>query len=435
MVHRRKVRYALDAEPKPVPAPTPLPSLPPGVKILSVLDLTRGVRRLLENSFPEVAVRGEVSGVSRPLSGHVYFSLRDAEAAESAQIACVLFRDAAGRQSGWLEDGARVVVIGRLAVYEPRGQYQIIAHSVVLEGQGLLLLQLQALKARLEAAGLFAQERKRPLPVWPERIGIVTSLTGAALHDILRVVFRRNPGAWVRIFPARVQGAEAPDEIARQLSLCGGLPAPVDVVIVGRGGGSVEDLWAFNDERVVRAVAACRVPVISAVGHEIDFTLSDFAADVRAQTPTHAGELVVPDVATLHERLCDLRERSVAAVLRHLTTAQQRLKALAARPVLRSPREAVYQRQQRLDELTARLQKALYINFLRWQNSLLIISERLKLLNPRAILTRGYAMVLDQEGSVARSASKYRPGDRLTVILGDGTLDAEVLPEHGKEKV
>ena len=438
-MHRRKTRYSFpnlgepsaggsgqsghtgtsgDAQGGFVPAP--------GERVLSVGEISRGIRRILESSFNSVAVRGEVTGLGRPGSGHIYFNLRDGGGLQEAQIAVVLWREGALRLRFPLDEGMRVIVRGRVAVYEPRGIYQVVAERIDPDGLGEIALALDRLKRKLAQEGLFDPRRKQPLPFLPEQIGIITSPSGAALWDILRSIYRRHPGAQVRIIPVRVQGEGAAEEIEAALAFAGSPEAGVSVVIVGRGGGSAEDLWAFNEEGVVRAVAACRVPVISAIGHEVDFTLCDFAADARAQTPTHAGELVVPDVEALRLHFGSLEERLLGAVLRKTALCGEACERLASRPVLRHPREQVLLRGRKLDDLGRRLWKELYSIHTRWHDKILVFSGRLDALNPLAVLRRGYSVAFDLDGKVVRDAALLHAGQALRVVLAKGSASVRV---------
>jgi exodeoxyribonuclease VII large subunit len=431
-VNRRKVRYSLGGAEPPRPGPprpepprptAPAgrpPALPGGNRVFTVGELTRGIRAILESAFAQVAVRGEVIAVSRPPSGHLYFTLRDDGPGTRAQMSVVLWKEAALALRFRLEEGMRVVVCGRVTVYAERGSYQLIAERVDPEGPGAIAIAFERLKARLAAEGLFAPERKRPLPFLPGRIGLVTSLGGAALEDMLRSIYRRHPGAWVRIAPARVQGEGSAEEVAAALRCLERPESGVEVIILGRGGGSPEDLWTFNEEKLVRAVAASRVPTISAVGHEIDFTLCDFAADVRAQTPTHAGELVVPEVARLKLEIRSFSGRLAGALRGRVSLARERLDRLSGRPVLRRPEEVLRRRAQRLDELAPRLQKALYNSYLRGHDLYLNFSERLEALNPLSVLKRGYSVVYNSRGEVARGASDLSAGEAIRILLGEG---------------
>jgi exodeoxyribonuclease VII large subunit len=426
---RRKTQYSFVA-PSGGSGKTP----PPGERALSVGELTRGIRHLLEGAYSRLSVRGEVGGLSAPRSGHLYFNLRDDGGAVDAQVAVVIWRDDAVRLRFRLEDGMRVVVRGRLSVYEPRGAYQVIAEIIEPAGAGDLALALERLRAQLAGEGLFDADRKRPLPFLPRRIGIVTSPTGAALQDILKSLLRRHPEADVRVFPVRVQGAGSAEDVARGIEFLGGSEGGVDVVIVSRGGGSPEDLWTFNEERVVRAIAACPIPTISAVGHEVDFTLCDFAADVRAQTPTHAGEIVVPDMARLRLHLEDHRARLSSALRRVLDRAGERLRSSSAVFLTRSRADVIGARTRRLDDLAKDLRKNLYSTYDRWQDMLYVFSAKLDALNPLGVLRRGYSVVFDSHGKAVRKADRLLTGEMIRILFEKGGARAtiqEVEGDHG----
>ncbi|MBI4082853.1 MAG: exodeoxyribonuclease VII large subunit [Candidatus Lambdaproteobacteria bacterium] len=442
-------------------------------KPLTVAELTRHIRQLLEEQFQTVTVEGEVSNARRPGSGHLYFQLKD----ESAQIRCVMFRNAAQSLRFELEDGMQVRVRARLTVYEARGEYQLQVLTLDPQGTGALQIAFEQLKRRLEAEGLFARERKRALPYLPRRIGIVTSPTGAAVRDILHVLQRRFPGMPVLIHPARVQGEGAAEEVAEGIAVLNRLAAAqkIDVIIVGRGGGSIEDLWAFNEEVVARAIHASRVPIVSAVGHEVDFTIADFVADVRAPTPSAAAEIVVPPKAELLNtviafrgqlgrrfaeglkrrverreglrarlgapesairqtrlRAADLRERlDAAGALRlargHERLAQARGKLHALRPDRLTPMHRTAAR-----SLHRRLGPALRRHVARLRERLDAQAGLLDSLSPLTVLKRGYGVVLDAAGRALTTIRGVAPGDALRVRLQDGTLDAEVNQVHPK---
>ncbi len=368
--------------------------------IWQVSELTAQVRETLEANplFADLWVQGEVSSSYTSAAGHTYFTLQDG----SSKLACVLFRRP-GLRLGAPEQGRLYVVRGSLTVYEAGGQYQLVVADHRPAGLGDLFMQFQRLKARLEAEGLFAAERKRPLPAWPTRIGVVTSAQGAALQDLRQVIGRRYPLVELVVAPSLVQGAAAPAAVVHALDRLNAQP-DLDFVIVARGGGSVEDLWAFNDERVARAIAASRLPVVSAVGHEVDFTITDGVADLRAPTPSAAGEMVVPDGAALARQLDDLSSRLHRAGHGQVQAASARLESVA----------------ERLSEvMAARLDRASAV--------LLAVEGRLAALNPRAVLGRGYAIVRDAvSGRVRARAAEVQVGDLLYIALTDGTIVAGV---------
>ncbi len=401
-------------------------SCPPGRRVLTVGELTRGIRRILESSYSDLWVRGEICSLSRPQSGHVYFNLHDDERPGGVQIAVVVWREDAVRLRVALEEGLRVVIRGRLTVYERRGGYQLIASAVEAEGQGAAAAAFERLKAKLAAEGLFARERKRPLPFFPSCVGVITSPSGAAIHDILKCIYRRHPGASVRLIPVRVQGDGAATEICRAVEFFQTPASGVDVMILGRGGGGAEDLAVFNDETLIRAVAASRIPSVSAVGHEVDFTLCDLVADVRAQTPTHAGELVVPDTFALRVEVAELGNRLERGLQERIARLRERLDHRASSWVLRRPGELIRLRGQRLDDLSVALQKTLYNQYLRWQHEAQVLGEKLEVLGPLGVLKRGYVVVFHRDGRVARRASDLKPQEEVTLRWVDGAATARI---------
>ncbi len=396
-----------------------LPLAAAASRVLSVSELARRVREVLEGSLREVWVSGEISNFRCPSSGHCYFSLKDGR----SQIAAVMFRTAAQVLPFRPADGLEVVVRGRVSVYEPRGDLQIYVDWMEPKGVGAALLALEQLKRRLAAEGLFAAERKRPLPFLPRGVGLITALTGAAVRDMLAVLSARWPGIRVVLSPVRVQGKAAAGEIAAALEAINQIPG-IDVVIVGRGGGSVEDLWAFNEEVVARAIAGSRIPVVSAVGHEIDVTIADLVADCRAPTPTAAGALVVPDRAAVLERMEADALALRKSARRALQRAREQVAALEAR--LGDPRRAVLILRQRLDELAERLARGM-AQRCRWcRQQARAAEERLAALSPLAVLERGYSIVWSRGGQVVRSAEQVEIGDVLQVRLARGGLIARV---------
>jgi len=392
-------------------------------QVYSVADLTAYIRAVLESNenLANVWVSGEISNLSRPSSGHIYFTLKDA----SASLRCVIWREQARYLSAALRDGMAVEAHGAVSVYEQGGQYQLYVDGLRAAGEGLLYQEFLRLKAKLEAEGLFDEERKRPLPRLPKTIGVVTSATGAAFQDILNTLRARCPLVEVVLAPVPVQGESAPTLITAAIEALNYSVKP-DVIIIGRGGGSLEDLWAFNDERVVRAVAASRVPVISGVGHETDFTLTDFAADVRAPTPTGAAVLAVPDIADLRTEL-----RSIMVQLLQLTQAgiderRYELSEEAHRLESHSPRWQVRQGMQRLDDLSLRLTSAIKTHLRTETARLASFGASLKALDPHNVLRRGYALVRDESGAVAASILQVKLGQNVNILLHDGAFDASV---------
>ncbi len=401
--------------------------------------MTRTIREILESTFPRILVRGEISNLSRPQSGHLYFSLLDdagggsAARLSSAQLPCVIWRSSVSRLRARLENGQKVIVTGRIGVYEPRGTYQLIGEQVEPAGLGELQRIFEELKERLRKEGLFDAARKRPLPFLPERIGLVTSPSGAAIRDVLRVLFRRHPRAWVRIIPVKVQGEGAAEEIARAVEVFQVGGGQADVIVVTRGGGSLEDLWAFNEERVARAIASSSIPTISAVGHEVDFSIADFVADVRAQTPTQAAELLVPDLQDLGEKLRVLGKRLTLAMGNAVTVGASRLeRALRSRP-FRQPQALVQELFERVDDLAKVLPLHLGGRGRAWQDSTGSIAGRLEALSPLKVLARGYSLVTDAGGRLVRDASAVEPGETLGVKLSSGGLRVEVLKREEQE--
>ncbi|GBD26466.1 Exodeoxyribonuclease 7 large subunit [bacterium HR30] len=395
-------------------------SPPVSAPFLSVTELTQLIRQTLEAHIDTVWVVGEISNFRVPSSGHFYFILKD----EGAQIAAVMFKGANRGLAFTPHDGLRVLVRGHISLYEPRGNLQLYVDFMEPMGVGSIQLALEQLKQRLQAEGLFAAERKRPLPSLPRCIGIVTALSGAAIRDILTVLQRRFPYVRVVVRPVRVQGKEAPLEIVAALEDLQQLP-DIDVVIVGRGGGSKEDLWAFNDERVARAISGCRVPVVSAVGHEIDLTIADLAADVRAPTPTAAATLVVPELAEVLNRIEQQRRLLVTAFTRVVELYRQRLKQLAQR--LRDPRHTVENLRLRLDELAERAQLAMARRLEYGRQRLRALADRLTALSPLAVLDRGYAIVKHRpSGQIIRDARGLAAGDIVEMQFARGRAAALV---------
>jgi exodeoxyribonuclease VII large subunit len=407
--------------------------------VLSVAQVAASIREILETSFPWILVRGEITNLSRPQSGHVYFSLVDdagpalSARTVAAQLPCVVWRSAAVRMRCRLENGAKVVAAGRLGVYEPRGTYQLIAEQIESTGLGDLQRRFEELKERLRREGLFDPERKRPLPFLPGTIGLVTSPTGAALGDVLRAVYRRHTEAHVRIVPVRVQGLGAAEEIAAAIDLLGSAGGQADVVVLARGGGSLEDLWAFNEEVVARSIAACPVPVVSAVGHEVDFSIADFVADVRAQTPTKAAELIVPDLADLQERLRRNARRLSLGVQAIESAARARVERLLGTRPVRRPTGWVDDLVQRCDDLARGLDLRLYNAARRWDDAVRALASRLEALSPLGVLARGYSLVTDEAGRIVRSSETLAEGQPLDVRFSRGSARVRVTKTDGRE--
>jgi exodeoxyribonuclease VII large subunit len=391
--------------------------------IWTITEITQYLRELLteDQQLQDVWVQGEISNFSRPSSGHLYFTLKDAGCA----LRCVMWRSAAMRLSQAPRDGESVEVHGKIDIYEAQGQYQLYADLLRPFGEGALYQEFMRLKSRLEAEGLFAAERKRPIPRWPRCIGIVTSPTGAALRDILNTLRRRYPLTEVVVAPTAVQGEEAPPGIVSALEALNRLVKP-DVILLARGGGSMEDLWAFNDERVARAMAASQAPIVSGVGHETDFTIADFVSDLRAPTPTASAELVTPNKEDLLDLLDNLVSRQGRAIHALLTGLRLHLQRLDNRLVFLSPQARIRSDRQRLDEYAYRLQLGCQHHLLFQRTRLQNLEGRLHTLNPTAVLQRGYAIVSRADGSVVRNTNQVRADDLLDVQVSDGTFSVTV---------
>ena len=441
------------------------PAAPPR-HILTPSTLNRLVRGLLEDALPLVWIEGELSNVARPASGHLYFTLKDS----GAQVRCAMFRPKSAALRFKPIDGMQVLLRARVGLYEPRGEFQLVAEHMEPAGEGALQREFERLKAQLDAEGLFDAARKRALPRYARRIGVVTSATGAAVRDVLSVLARRWPLAEVDVLPVPVQGREAPPAIVAMLKKASA-SARYDVLLVTRGGGSLEDLWAFNDEAVARAIHACAVPVVSAVGHEVDFSIADFVADLRAPTPSAAAELLVPDAqATLRhlrqlrqrlalleqrrlqslgqrvdhlfarlqaqrpqarlardrERLAHLHHRLLAVLRERQQGERNRLERLHARLLARHPQQRLPLLRRQLAEQSQRLRHAIARQLERERHALEQTARTLQAVSPLATLERGYAILLDANGNVVRSTSGVEPGAGLQARLADGSLALRV---------
>ncbi len=439
-------------------------------QVFTVTRLNSAVRMILEQDLGLVWLTGELSNLAMPSSGHWYFSLKDL----GAQVRCAMFKGNNRRVAFRPQDGMQVLVQARVSLYEPRGDYQLIIESMQPAGDGVLALRFEELKRRLGAEGLFDEGRKRPLPREPRAVGLVTSATGAALHDMLTVLKRRAPDLPIFIYPTQVQGSAAIGQIVAAIGLAN-RRAEVDVLIVGRGGGSLEDLWCFNEEGVARAIANSAIPVISAVGHEVDVTISDFAADLRAPTPSAAAELVAPDQSARAQRLAHLWQRLVQAMNRHQTAARHGFVLLQKRLDHQDPKRRLEQQSQRLDELSARLQQLLNQRLhqgerrlanleLRLQaksperllaigrrrhqlaeerlhaliakrqdqasHRLAMLTARLDGVSPLATLGRGYSITRTQSGDVINRAAQVNAGQTLVTTLAEGHLQVRVEEVH-----
>ncbi|MFC1996706.1 exodeoxyribonuclease VII large subunit [Chloroflexota bacterium] len=400
---------------------TQMPLLQP--TIWSVAQVTHYLKDLLESdhNLADLWVQGEISNFSQPRSGHLYFTIKDAR----ASLKCVMWRSMAQRQLNLPRDGDAVEVHGSISVYEVSGQYQLYADLIRPLGEGALYQEFLRLKARLESEGLFNIEYKRPIPEWPRRIGIITSPTGAALRDMLNTLRRRYPLVEVILAPTSVQGEGAPRGIVSALRLLNRTANP-DVILLARGGGSIEDLWAFNDEGVARAIAASEAPVISGVGHETDFTIADFVADLRAPTPTAAAELATPDRVDLMAVVNEQYQRLVRASLGQVAAQRYILNETKSRLQSYTPLTRIMNDRQRLDELTHRAERALGGQMQLLETRLSGLQHQLEALNPLAILKRGYAMVANPDGSIVRSVKGVHAGDELNVQVSDGEFSAQV---------
>ncbi|MGE6176997.1 exodeoxyribonuclease VII large subunit [Aeromonas salmonicida] len=441
-------------------------------QVFTVTRLNSAVRMILEQDLGLVWLTGELSNLAMPSSGHWYFSLKDL----GAQVRCAMFKGNNRRVAFRPQDGMQVLVQARVSLYEPRGDYQLIIESMQPAGDGVLALRFEELKRRLGAEGLFDEGRKRPLPREPRAVGLVTSATGAALHDMLTVLKRRAPDLPIFIYPTQVQGSAAIGQIVAAIALAN-RRAEVDVLIVGRGGGSLEDLWCFNEEGVARAIANSAIPVISAVGHEVDVTISDFAADLRAPTPSAAAELVAPDQSARAQRLAHLWQRLVQAMNRHQTAARHGFVLLQKRLDHQDPKRRLEQQSQRLDELSARLQQLLNQRLhqgerrlanleLRLQaksperllaigrrrhqlaqerlhaliakrqdqasHRLAMLTARLDGVSPLATLGRGYSITRTQSGDVINRAAQVNAGQTLVTTLAEGHLQVRVEEVHNR---
>ncbi|MEZ6113126.1 MAG: exodeoxyribonuclease VII large subunit [Pirellulaceae bacterium] len=391
--------------------------------VLSVTQLNTLIKEVLAETFPLVWVSAELSDVAKPRSGHIYLTLKD----ESSQIKGVIWRNTAARLPFQLEDGQHVICAGSLDVYPPRGTYQLVIREIEPQGVGALQLAFRQLHAKLAAEGLFDAERKRPLPRIPRRVTVVTSPTGAAVRDFLEVLRRRWQGIEVLIVPTRVQGAGAAAEIARAIRVAHRMEPRPDAIVITRGGGSLEDLWCFNEEEVVRAVSTSPIPTISAVGHEIDVTLCDLAADVRALTPSEAAERLVPSREEVLAMLDSLGKRMVVSLRGRAVTARQRLDALARRRPFVRPFDLIHDRARRLDELEQRTERAFGRRLERLDDRLGALAARLDGLSPLRVLGRGYSVTQRAaDGQVVRDASDVGVGDEILTRLAAGSIRSRV---------
>lgn len=395
--------------------------MPKPEEVFSVSALNQSVQRMIEGAFPRIWVEGEISNLARPASGHLYFSLKDAQ----AQVRCALFRSAAQRLGFRPQDGMQVLARAKVSLYPARGDYQLIVDHLEEAGDGALRRAFDALRKRLEGEGLFDPALKRPIPRLPQRIGVITSPSGAVIRDIVSVLKRRFPALPILLFPVPVQGAEAAPAIVRALDQAG-RQGGCDVVIVARGGGSLEDLWAFNEESVARAIRACALPVISAVGHETDVTIADFAADLRAPTPSAAAELVSPDAVSLQVVLTRQKGLLLERMRTQLNQRQQMLDSLNRQLRQQHPQRQLAERSQRLDDWDQRLRLAWQRRFEKNQDRVAHLAQQLQMVSPLATLSRGYSIVQNAQGEAIRSPSQVQTGEMLTARLAEGEIRCEV---------
>lgn len=400
-------------------------------KILSISQLNEYIRGRMDADpmLTQVAVRGEISNYKLYPSGHHYFTLKD----EGSALRCVMFKGNATRLRFRPENGMKVIAMGKVSVFPRDGAYQLYCSAMAMDGVGDLYAAFEQLKKKLAAQGLFDPAHKQALPRYPGTIGIVTSSAGAAVHDMLRILRKRYPLTQVRLLPVRVQGAEAPGEIAAAIAYANHYHL-ADLLIVGRGGGSMEDLWAFNDERVAHAIYQSKIPVISAVGHEPDVTISDYVADLRAATPSNAAELAVPDQDSLRQALDSMSSAMATALQRQLKGARQHLTVLSQSPALRSPTGYLKQRGKDLQLLKNRMIAAESNHIAKSNQRCIAAVSKLDAMSPLKVLTRGYSMAQTQHGEVLRSVRQVELGERIRISLGDGTLSATVMEKKEETK-
>ena len=392
-------------------------------QVLSITQINEYIRSQMDEDrlLNQVAVRGEISNYKLYPSGHHYFTLKD----ENAALKCVMFKSNATRLRFRPENGMKVIAMGRITVYPRDGAFQLYCSAMTVDGVGDLYAAFEQLKKKLAAQGLFAPEHKKPLPPFPGTIGIITSSAGAAIHDMLRILNKRYPLTQVRLLPVRVQGAEAPGEIAAAIRYANHYQL-ADLLIVGRGGGSIEDLWAFNDEGVAYAIYESQIPIISAVGHEPDVTIADYVADLRAATPSNAAELAVPDQAALLQSMDSAASAMASYLARQLRNSRQRLNTISRSPALASPTGYLRQREANLEHLKTRLIAAQSQQLQRRRQRFVGCTAKLDAMSPLKVLTRGYSIVHNDDGSILRSVSQTEPGREVRVTLTDGSIHAVV---------
>ena len=393
-------------------------------KALSVGDANRYVKMLMDNDalLSSISVRGEISNLKYHTSGHLYFTLKD----EEAEISAVMFRSSVNAMSFAAKNGMKVVAYGRISIYEKSGKCQIYVSAMLDDGKGNLQLEYERLLKKLTDEGLFDSQRKKKLPKIPRCIGIITSPTGAAVRDMINVTGRRWPAAKILLYPSLVQGADAPAELCQGLRCLNALDE-CDVIIIGRGGGSIEDLWAFNDESVVRAVAESRIPVISAVGHETDFTLCDFAADCRAPTPSAAAEIAVPDRAEFKLRLDEAYSKVESVILNKIAFNKNSISNLCRRLELSSPQTRLANERRTLELKHRILEKSIADIYRAQRDNLSRLVGQLEAMSPLAVLTRGYSVTKNECGEVVASVDGVSEGDVVSLLFKDGTADAKIL--------
>ena len=399
-------------------------------QVLSITQVNEYIRTLMDSDalLAGLGVKGEISNYKMYPSGHHYFTLKD----EGGALKCVMFKGNAMRLKFRPENGMKVIALGKITVYPRDGAYQLYCTGLILDGVGDLYAAYEQLKAKLAAQGLFDPAHKKPLPRYPGTIGIITSSAGAAVHDMLRILKKRYPLAQVRLLPVRVQGVEAPGEIAAAIGYANHFNL-ADLLIVGRGGGSIEDLWAFNDEKVAYAIYHSRIPVISAVGHEPDVTISDFVADLRAATPSNAAELAVPDQDALRQALDSMTAAMTQHLTRQLKHARRQLTMLAQSPSLTSPEQYIIQRKKTLELLRGRVFTAQTKIIHTHRQRYIAATAKLDAMSPLKVLTRGYAMAQNETGEVVRSVGQVNTGDRIYISVNDGVLTTTVtdIKENG----
>lgn len=392
-------------------------------QILSITQINEYIRTVMDRDtlLGSVAVKGEISNYKVYPSGHHYFTLKD----ETSALKCVMFRSSAMRLRFRPENGMQIIAMGKISVYPRDGAYQLYCTAIALDGVGDLHTAFEQLKAKLSAQGLFDPQNKKPLPQYPGVIGIVTSSAGAAIHDMLRILRKRYPLTHVRLFPVRVQGAEAPGEIAAAIAYANHFKL-ADLLIVGRGGGSIEDLWAFNDEMVAHAIYRSAIPVISAVGHEPDVTISDYVADLRAATPSNAAELAVPDSDNIRQQLDTMLVTMQSGILKQLETARKHLRVLSNTASMQNPARYIAQRRDALMLQQSKLIRAQQYAVGLKRQAYLSLTAKLDAMSPLKVLSRGYAMVNAEQGDVIRSVKQVKPNETVSVLLNDGVLKAEI---------